>query len=142
MRALFVTRHGPPEVLQVREAPDPKAGDGEIRIRVARSGINFADIAARLGIYPGAPKPPGIVGYEVAGIVESIGRGAQPFKEGDRVLAFTMFGGNTDLLCVPAQFAQAIPDAMSFDQAAAIPVNYLTAYHALFSAGRVRAKDR
>jgi len=73
MRQVWITKVGAPEVLQVREAPDPTPGPGQVRIRVAASGINFADISARLGFYPDAPKIPCVVGYEVAGTIDAVG---------------------------------------------------------------------
>jgi NADPH:quinone reductase-like Zn-dependent oxidoreductase len=72
MRALVITEHGPPEVLRVQERPDPRPGVGEVRVRVRAAGINFADLLARVGLYPEAPKPPCVVGYEISGEVESV----------------------------------------------------------------------
>ncbi len=69
MRALTTTRFGPPEVLAVREGPDPVPGPGQVCIRVQRAGLNFADVSARVGLYPDAPKPPMVMGYEVSGTV-------------------------------------------------------------------------
>ena len=83
MRAVVVTGHGGPEVLQVQERPDPAVGPGEVRIIVKAAGINFADTMARVGIYPDAPKPPCVLGYEVAGEVESVGEGVDEVKPGD-----------------------------------------------------------
>ena len=74
MRQVVITKAGPPEVLQVRESPDPDAGAGQVRIRVKAAGINFADLMARLGLYPDAPKIPCVVGYEVAGVIDQVGR--------------------------------------------------------------------
>ena len=73
MRQVVITKAGPPEVLQVRESADPTAGPGQVRIRVKAAGINFADLMARLGLYPDAPKIPCVVGYEVSGVVDEIG---------------------------------------------------------------------
>ena len=72
----MLTGHGGPEVLEVQERPDPQVGPGEVRIAVKAAGLNFADTAARVGLYPDAPKPPCVLGYEVAGEVESVGEGA------------------------------------------------------------------
>ena len=72
MRAVWVTRYGGPEVVQVREAPDPVPGTGEVRIQVRAAGVNFADLMARLGFYPDAPRPPCVLGYEVAGVVDDL----------------------------------------------------------------------
>ena len=102
MRQAVITRYGSPDVFEIREAPDPTPGDGDVRIRVRAAGINFADVLARLGLYPDAPKPPVIVGYEVAGQIDRIGRDVTGFSEGDRVVALTRFGGYSDLVVVPA----------------------------------------
>jgi NADPH:quinone reductase-like Zn-dependent oxidoreductase len=93
MRAVVITRHGPPEVLQVQERPDPVPAPGEMLVDVRAAGVNFADLQARIGLYPDAPKPPCVVGYEVAGVVATLGRGTHGFAVGDRVLAGTRFGG-------------------------------------------------
>src|ERR1700757_1914547 len=87
MRAVVITKHGGPEVLQVQERPDPPGGSGEVRIAVKAAGVNFADTLARTGLYPDSPKVPCVVGYEVAGEVESVGEGGESFRPGDRVLA-------------------------------------------------------
>jgi len=83
---------------------------------------------AAQGLYPDAPKPPCVVGYEVAGVVDALGERVPGLAAGQRVLAMTHFGGHADVVCVPAEQVLPIPDAMSFEEAAAIPVNYLTAY--------------
>ena len=77
MRAVVITKHGGPGVLQVQERPDPTLGPGEVRIEVAAAGINFADVMARMGLYPDAPKPPCVVGYEVAGTILELGEGVE-----------------------------------------------------------------
>jgi NADPH:quinone reductase-like Zn-dependent oxidoreductase len=132
MRQVVIPRYGPPDVLEVREARDPEPGDGEVRIRVRAAGVNFADILARLGLYPDAPKPPCVVGYEVAGRVDAVGRAVVGFHEGDRVLALTRFGGYADLVTVPAGQVFHFPEALSDAEAASVPVNYLTAALALY----------
>jgi NADPH:quinone reductase-like Zn-dependent oxidoreductase len=142
VKSLFNTRYGGPEVLEVRSLPDPSPEPTQVRIRVARAGLNFADVSARVGLYPDAPKPPMVLGYEVSGTVDAVGKDVQEPRVGARVLALTHFGGQSDCVCVPASFALPLPDAMTFDQAAALPVNYLTAHHMLFFVGRVRPKDK
>jgi synaptic vesicle membrane protein VAT-1 len=142
MRAVWITRHGGPGALQVREAADPEPGPGQVRIRVRAAGLNFADVMAAQGLYPDAPKPPCVVGYEVAGVIDALGADTQGLAVGQRVLALTRFGGHADVVCVPAQQALVMPDAMSFEEAAAIPVNYLTAYHMLFRVAGVRPGER
>lgn len=113
-------------------------GAGEVRVRVKRSGLNFADISARVGLYPDAPKFPMVLGYEVSGVVDGVGAGVTSLKDGDRVTSMCRFGGQATMICVPASQARRIPDAMSFDEAAALPVNYLTAYQMLFWTAPIR----
>jgi len=142
MRAVWITRPGGPGALEVRETADPEPGPGQVRIRVSAAGLNFAEVMAAQGLYPDAPKPPCVVGYEVAGVVDALGERVQGYAVGQRVLAMTHFGGHADLVCVPADHVLAIPDAMSFEDAAAIPVNYVTAYHMLFRVACVRPGER
>ncbi len=142
MRALVLTGTGGPEVLQVEDRPDPVAGPGEVRIAVKAAGINFADTLARVGLYPDAPKPPCVLGYEVAGEIESVGDRVDDFAVGDRVMAATRFGGQAELVAVPAEQVLALPEALSFEQGAAFPVNYGTAYAALIVMGGMKAGER
>jgi NADPH:quinone reductase-like Zn-dependent oxidoreductase len=138
MRQVVITKAGPPEVLQVRESPDPTANTGEIRIRVKAAGINFADLMARLGLYPDAPKIPCVVGYEVAGVVDQVGPSTVGFSVGDRVFGMPRFGGYSDTIVVPAAQAFRLPAKMSFEEAAALPVVYITAHHMLLYTGTLR----
>jgi NADPH:quinone reductase-like Zn-dependent oxidoreductase len=142
MRAVVITEHGGPEVLLVQERPDPPVGPGEVRIAVKAAGINFADTLARTGLYPDSPKVPCVVGYEVAGEVESVGHGVQSFKLGDRVLAGTRFNGQAELVTVRENMVYALPDQVSFEQGAAFPVNYATAQAGLVVMGGLKAGER
>jgi NADPH:quinone reductase-like Zn-dependent oxidoreductase len=142
MRAVVITRHGPPEVLEVEERPEPVAGPGEVRIEVKAAGINFADLMARTGMYPDAPKPPCVVGYEVAGLVESVGPGVERYSVGDRVVAGTVFGGYSEIVTAVEANVIPLPERLSFEQGAAVPVNYATAWAGLIMMGGLRAGDR
>lgn len=142
MRAVVLTGTGGPEVLRVQEKPDPSVGPGEVRVAVRAAGINFADTLARVGLYPDAPKTPCVLGYEVAGTVESVGEGVTEHQVGDRVVAGTRFGGQAELVTVPAEQALPLPERLSFEQGAAFPVNYGTAYAALILMGGMREGDR
>jgi NADPH:quinone reductase-like Zn-dependent oxidoreductase len=142
MRAVVITRHGGPEVLQVQERPDPPVGPGDVRIDVKAAGINFADTMARVGLYPEAPKPPCVVGYEVAGDIESVGDAVESVKVGDKVMAGTRFGGQASMVTVPEDQAIPLPDGFSYEQGAAFPVNYVTSYAALVIMGGVREGER
>jgi NADPH:quinone reductase-like Zn-dependent oxidoreductase len=142
MRAVVINKNGPPEVLEVEQRPDPPVGPGEVRIAVKAAGINFADTVARIGLYPDAPPLPSIIGYEVAGEVESVGDGVEDHKVGDRVLAGTRFGGYAELVAVPSEMVYALPKKLSFEQGAAFPVNYSTAQAALVTMGGLEKGDR
>jgi NADPH:quinone reductase-like Zn-dependent oxidoreductase len=132
MRQVVIPRYGAPDVLEMREAPDPVPAAGEVRIRVRAAGVNFADILARLGLYPDAPKPPCVVGYEVAGRIDGVGTSVTGFNDGDPVVALTRFGGYADLVTAPAEQVFHFPDVLSDSEAAAVPVTYLTAALALY----------
>lgn len=141
MRQAVILRHGAADVFEMRESTDPLPGDGQIRIRVRAAGINFADILARIGLYPDAPKPPVVVGYEVAGVVDAVGAGVTNPQEGDRVVALTRFGGYSDCVVVPATQAYRFPDRLSDAEAAAVPVTYLTAALALYRMAAITAGE-
>ncbi len=138
----MITKHGGPGVLEVQERPDPPLGPGEVRIEVAAAGVNFADVMARLGVYPDAPKPPCVVGYEVAGTVIELGDGVDGTLEGKRVFTGPIFGGYSSQVVVPAADVVALPDGFSFEQGAAIPVNYATAWSALIGFGSLAEGER
>lgn len=141
MRAL-VTRTGGLSALKVEQWPDPVAGPGEVAIDVAAAGLAFADVMARKGLYPDAPKPPAVMGYEVAGTVSALGEGVADFALGDRVLAGTRFGGQAERAVTRVANVIAIPDGFGFEKAAAVPVNYTTAWAALVRYGNVQPGER
>jgi synaptic vesicle membrane protein VAT-1 len=138
MRQVVITRYGGPEVLATRTTADPVAGRGEVVIAVAGAGVNFADLAARAGLYPDAPPPPMVVGYEVAGTVVSVGAEVDTLAVGDPVMAVTRFGGYAEAVAVPTfQVARLHPGAEPV-AAAGVPVVFLTAYVMLCHLGAVR----
>ena len=142
MRALVITKHGPPEVMLVQDRPEPKPGPGEVRIAVKAAGINFADLLARVGLYQEAPRPPAVVGYEVAGEVESVGAGVEGISVGDRVMAGTRFGGYAELAVAPAGGVLPLPADWSFEEGASFPVVYATAYACLQRYGSLRPGEK
>jgi NADPH:quinone reductase-like Zn-dependent oxidoreductase len=142
VRVVEITRHGRPEVLKVRDRPEPQVGAGALLVDVRAVGINFADVLARLGMYPDAPKPPCVVGYEIAGEVIEVGEGVEGYAPGARVLAGTIFGGYAERVVVESRNAMALPDHMSFEEGAAIPVNYATAWAAAVRYGAAEAGER
>jgi NADPH:quinone reductase-like Zn-dependent oxidoreductase len=141
MKQIWIPKAGAPEVLEIRTAADPEPKPGEIRVRVAAAGINFADIMGRMGIYPDLPKMPVVVGYEVGGEVDAVGPGVDSAWIGRPVFAMTRFGGYSDVVCVPANQVFLRPDDMSAEEGAAIPVNYFTAYQLVITMGGLRASE-
>jgi NADPH:quinone reductase-like Zn-dependent oxidoreductase len=142
VKALVITKHGAPEVLKVEERPDPRPKAGEVVVNVKAAGINFADLMARTGLYPDAPKPPCVVGYEFAGEVESVNGEANGFKPGDKVFGGSRFGGYAEKVAAPSNALIALPEGWSFEQGAAFPVNYATAYAGLKRYGAVEPGER
>jgi synaptic vesicle membrane protein VAT-1 len=147
MRALVVPRYGPPNVLGMQQVPDPKPQPGEVLIRVKTIGVNFADLMQRMGVYPGTPKPPFVPGLEIAGVVEKSADGlrpgeGEPLQAGDAVVAAPHFNAYAEWAAVPAGQVFRLPAGIRFEDGAAIPVNYLTAYHSMFTMGNLQPGDR
>lgn len=147
MRAVVVRRYGAPEVFEMQQAPDPQPRPGEALIRVKAIGVNFADLLQRMGVYPGTPKPPFIPGMEVAGVVEKAAEGAaeehaENLRPGDAVVALTAFNAYAEWVAVPAAAVYRLPAGMGFNDGAAIPVNYLTAYEAIVTMGNMQPGQR
>jgi NADPH2:quinone reductase len=137
MRAVQVKAFGDVDQLELVELPDPQPQAGQVRIRVQASGLNYADVMQRAGLYPGGPKPPFISGLEAAGVVEA----GEGLPVGARVMTVAAGGCHAELLCVNAAGCMPVPESMSFIEAAAFPVQYLTAYHALTTVGRAAAGE-
>ena len=137
MRAAQVKSFGGVDQLELVELPDPQPQSGQVRIRVEACGLNYADVMQREGLYPGGPKPPFIPGLEAAGVVEE----GDSLPAGIRVMAMGSNGCLAERVCVSAAACIPLPDSMSFVEAAAFPVQYLTAYHALTTCGRATAGE-
>jgi synaptic vesicle membrane protein VAT-1 len=135
MRQVVTTTTGDIGVLKVQEAPDPTPAKGEVVVNVKAAGLNFADILARQGLYPDGPKKPCVMGYEVAGVIESVGAEVDAALIGKDVVAMTRFGGQSEKVAVAANQLFEKPESLSFEAAAAVPVNYLTAYALLYVMG-------
>jgi NADPH:quinone reductase-like Zn-dependent oxidoreductase len=142
MRAAVVTRKGGPEALEIRELPAPEPGPGQVRIRVNAIGLNFADVLTRLGVYTGTPATPFVPGLEFSGVVEKLGEGVEAFKGGEPVMGVTRFGSHAEFVALDARRVMALPVGMSFEEGAAFPVNYLSAYCGLVHLGRLRRGER
>ena len=141
MRQIVTTSTGDIDVLKVQEKPDPSPGPGEVVIRVRAAGLNFADILARQGLYPDSPPKPCVMGYEVSGVVEAAGKDVNSSLIGKSVVAMTRFGGQSEMVTVKATQMFDKPEQLTFEQGAAIPVNYLTAYALLVVMGSLHAGE-
>lgn len=141
MRQIVTTGTGGVDVLRVQQKPDPTPKDDQVIIRVRAAGLNFADILSRQGLYPDSPPKPCVMGYEVSGVVEAIGKGVNSSFVGKSVAAMTRFGGQSDMVAVKATQIFEKPEKLTFEQAAAIPVNYLTAYALLVVMGSLHAGE-
>jgi NADPH2:quinone reductase len=132
MKAVIITRPGGPEVLEIQERPKPEPGVGQIRVRVCASALNRADLMQREGNYPvPAGYPEDIAGMEYVGEVDALGDGANLWKTGDRVMGIIGGAGHAEYVCVHEREAIPVPREMSWEDAAAIPEAFLTAYDAL-----------
>src|SRR5436305_13655729 len=138
MRQIWITKAGGPEVLQIKDAPDPSPAAGEVRIRVEASGVNFADIMGRMGLYPDLPRMPVVPGYEVSGRVDAVGSGVDAEWLGRDVIALTRFGGYSEMISVPLNQVFPRPHALSAMEAAALPVNYFTAWQLIVVMGGLK----
>lgn len=138
MRQIVTTRNGGIEVLEVQETSDPTPRQGEALVAVKAAGLNFADILARQGLYPDGPPKPCVMGYEVSGVVAAVGDSDEQALVGKAVIALTRFKGQAEKVVVPQQQLFEKPASLTFEQAAAIPVNYLTAYGLLVAMGGLR----
>lgn len=142
MRAWVADRYGPPEVLRLKELPDPQPRPGQVLVRVRAIGLNFADCMARAGVYPNTPKPPFVPGMEVAGEVVALGEGVTEPPVGTAVAAVPIFGGHAEYVVVKASHVRPLPSGLSFVEGASLVVTGLTADHALFTVGRLRPGER
>jgi len=135
MDAIEVTEYGDSDRLEVVDIEQPDPGPGEVRIAVEAAGINFADIMQRRGHYPGGPEPPYVPGMEAAGRVDAVGDGVEDVSEGDRVVAMVETGGYAEYAVANAEMLFPVPEAMSFEEAAGFPIQFLTAHSCLFAWG-------
>jgi NADPH2:quinone reductase len=140
-RAWFVERYGGPDRLVPRERPDPVPGAGEVLVRTAAIGLNFADLFVRSGDYPRTPKPPFVPGMEIAGTIEAVGPEVVGLAPGQTVVALPIFGGHAERVAVPARRVFKLPGGADLVEAAAVGVTFLTAWYACHRA-QVASGDR
>ena len=144
MKAIEITRSGPPDVLRAGERPSPQAAAGEVLIRVAASGINRPDVLQRMGHYPVPPGASDIPGLEVAGEIvdgDAQAMAAAGFKKGDRVCALVAGGGYAQLCVAPVGQCLPVPKGFSDVQAASLPETFFTVWSNVFDRGRLQAGE-
>ena len=141
-RDIAIETTGPASSMIVRSLAERAPADDEVAIDVAYSGVNFADVQMRIGLYPDAPKKPFVPGYEVSGTITAVGKKVKDFVVGDRVVAGTYFGGYASTVTIPAHQAFKLPTGYDLAAGAALPVAYFTAQLAVFEMARVRKGDR
>lgn len=142
MKAAFVTKYGGPDTLKIRETEKPEPGPDQVQIKVKAIGLNFADVLMRTGIYPNTPKPPFIPGMEFSGVVSETGANVSTLKPGQRVMGYSRTGSHAEYVVVNHTMVGPIPDLMSFEEAASFLVIYLTAYHGLFTLGKLQPREK
>jgi NADPH:quinone reductase-like Zn-dependent oxidoreductase len=138
MRAIVLTGFGGYKGVKILKKPEPAPQQGEVLIRVKACGLNFLDLMTRLGALDSPPKTPTIMGFECAGEIEAVGEGVEDFKVGDRVVALPEFKAWAELVAVSSKYVYKLPDDISFQDAAAITMNYLVAYIIVFDLLSVR----
>jgi NADPH:quinone reductase-like Zn-dependent oxidoreductase len=141
MRAVVVSRSGPPSVLRMEERPEPRPGPGEVRVAVRAVGVNFADVLSRLGVYAAAPEPPFVPGIEISGEVDAAGEGVERPRPGERVAGFCPFGAYAEKVVAPAAYLMPLAEEIGFEEGAALPVQYLTAWYGLEHLARIEAGE-
>lgn len=141
MRAVVLRATGKPNVLQLSDQPEPEPARGEVRVRLAYSGINYAEILSRKGLYAWAPKRPYILGMEGAGVIDAVGDGVDTARLGGEVMVGTQFGCYAETVVVPEERAIPAIDTFTLEENAAFPVNYMTAWVALVELARLAEKE-
>lgn len=141
MKAVIVKRPGGVDQLAIGEVAEPEPAQGELLVRVRAAALNRADILQREGNYPPPPGASEILGLDMAGVVESSGAGCRRFKEGDRVFGLLPGGGYAEYAVIPEAMAMPVPVSFTFEQAAAVPEVFLTAFQTLFWIGRLQAGE-
>jgi len=141
MRSVVYTKRGGMDAIDISESPSPQPGRGEVLVEVHRAGINFADLMMRQGLYSPVPPFPFTPGYEISGVVKELGADVENLSLGDRVVSLCGMGGYSEQVVTLAERCFRLPDSISFDAAAALPVTYLTAHHMLTYLGNFQPGD-
>jgi NADPH2:quinone reductase len=142
MRAILVREHGPASAMRVEEVPDLRPATGEVLVQVAAIGVNYPDLLVIGGTYQNLPARPFAPGKEAAGIVAAVGEGVTRFRPGDRVSVQVEYGAYAEQVVAPEAWTYRLPDALSFEEAAAMGLVCQTAHFGLVDRGQLRAGER
>ena len=142
MRAVYLRRYGPPDVLEVAEAPEPSAGPGQLLVGIEAVGVNYAEVLSRLGLYGWTPKRPYVLGMECVGRVEAVGAGVEGRAVGESVLVGTKSGAYAERIAVHHERALPAVQGFTLEENAAFGVQYMTAWVSLVEMARIRPSDR
>ena len=130
MKAIYLTKYGKSDkAFEIRDAQIPQPGPREVCIKVSHFGLNFADVVARRGLYPDAPKNPGIIGYDAVGVIHSVGTEVSEFKPGEKVSALTRFGGYAEYATTMVEGVVKLPQGYDEAKATALATQACTAYY-------------
>ena len=141
MKSVILTNYGAPEVLKVKELEDIHPNNNEVRVKVHYAGINFAEIMARMKLYPGGPKPGSVLGGEVSGVIDKLGKDVKGLSIGEKVMGLSLNGSYSSQVCIDANSIIKLPQNFQLDEAAAFPVVYITAYMMMFDLGNLQDGD-
>ena len=141
MKRIEYMKFGGPDVLQVKDFNLGDPADDEVQIKTHFAGINFAEIMTRMGLYPGAPKPPSPIGGEASGVITKLGNNITEHSIGDKVMIFAPFNSYSSHINANKQMVMKLPDSFTLEQGAAFPVIYMTAYMMMFDLGNLKKDE-
>jgi len=142
-RHVLLTRFGEPaEAFQMVEDDLPEPGEGQVRVKILATGVAYADVMMRRGVYPGMPRLPFTPGYDMVGVIDAVGLGGRAFSPGQMVVALTFFGSYSQYICLSAEDVVVVPEGVDPIEASCLPLNYFTAYRMLHRIARVKPGER
>ncbi len=142
-RHVLLTRFGEPaEAFQMVEDDLPEPGEGQVRVKILATGVAYADVMMRRGVYPGMPRLPFTPGYDMVGVIDAVGLGGRAFSPGQLVVALTVFGSYSQYICLSAEDVVVVPEGVDPVEASCLPLNYFTAYRMLHRIARVKPGER
>ena len=142
-RHVLLTRFGEPaDAFQMVEDTLPEPGEGQVRVKILATGVAFADVMIRRGIYPGLPPLPFTLGHDLVGVIDAVGPGAREFSPGQMIAALTIFRSYSQSICLPAEDLVVVPEGVDPVEASCLPLNYLTAYQLLHRMAKVKPGER